>query len=506
MASGLERLTTILRSLLALAACAGVLSSPNAVVAAVSTLINNGPSTNRVDIVFLGDGYTEVDLALGLYDQHIQSYVGYMFGPAPLQFLNDPFDRYAKFFNVHKVDVVSAQSGADKPSQGVFVNTALDATYETSGVDRLLTINDFKADQTLSQNLAGTGLTADIRLAVVNDAKYGGAGGMWGVFAGGNASAQEIALHELGHSFSNLADEYADLSGPYSGIEPSEPNATKDPNGAKWSQWIGFDDPRGWNLDISSFQGAHRFPSGVYRPSSNSKMRTLGQPFDAVSREAIILDIYDSVQPLDGWLDNAATIVNAPLWVDLVDPLVQAVQWFVDGGLVPGATAAMFDPTAFGIDLGSHTVSARAYDTVLDHVGDGGMLDLVRKDLSRLEQSVTWSLTLTAPVPAPGDFNNDGFVDREDLLGWQEGYGVDGSAQRGDGDADGDADVDGADFLAWQQNVRPSLDAPLAGRVPEPGGAHVTIIAATLTAAWRAVRRSRISFLAKHFARRAAVV
>jgi hypothetical protein len=315
-------------------------------------------------------------------------------------------------------------------------------------------------------------------LTVVNSTKYGGSGGSWAVFAGGNSSAHEIALHELGHSFSHLADEYADLSGAYTGNEPSEPNATKSATGAKWSHWIGFDDPRGSNLDINVFQGAKRYPTGVYRPSLNSKMRTLGQPFDAVSRETFILDIYDFVKPLDGWLANSAPVTNGQFWVDAVDTVVQAVEWYVDGSLIAAATDEAFDTASLGLTPGDHTVRARVYDRVLDHVQDGGLLDLVRKDLSRLEQSVTWTLSIVAPLP--GDFNADGAVDDLDLAAWSTHYGQStASPAQGDGDADGD--VDGDDFLIWQRGVGVG-PAGNAQSIPEPGSLSLALLAVAYAA------------------------
>jgi hypothetical protein len=457
--------------LAALSACA-------AARAAVTTLVDNGPPSNRVDIVFVGDGYTQANLNAGVYNQHIQSYVNYMFGPGTA--LNDPFDRYASFFNVHKIDVASAQSGADKPAEGIFVNTALDATYGSSGIDRLLTINSFKANTLRNQNLAGTGITADMQLAVVNDTKYGGAGGSWAVFAGGNGSAQEIALHELGHSFANLADEYTDLAGSYVGPEPSEPNATKNPSGEKWSRWAGFDDPRGSNLDIGVFEGAMRYPTGAYRASFNSKMRSLGQPFDAISREAFILDIYDHVNPLDGWLDNSAPVVDSTLWVDLVDSAVQAVQWYVDDLPAPGAVGESFDAATFGFAPGQYQVRAEVRDRVVDHVGDGGLLDLVRQNLDLLQESVTWTLTLLPPIS--GDFNEDGLVDGADLDRWAPHFGLPADATVAEGDADGDHDVDGADFLVWQRELSAG---GAAGAIPEPAALATALVAAAGLAAGR---------------------
>ena len=453
--------------------------------AALTTLINNGLPSNRVDVVFVGDGYTQAQLNAGLYTQHVMSYANYMLSSG--NSLNDPLGRYAKFFNVHAIDVASQQSGADRPFDGVFVNTALDATFENTSDTRLLTISTSKANALRNSALAGTGITANMQLAVVNESKYGGSGGTWATYAGLNSSAREIALHELGHSFSGLADEYFS-PGVYTGGEPSEPNVTKNSTGAKWAHWAGFDDPRGSDLDIGSFEGGRYFATGIYRPSNDSKMRSLNEPFNAVSREAFILDIYDLVHPLDGWLSNSAAVNDDPLWIDLVDGAVQAVQWYVDGTLVPSATGEMFDAAEFGVVPGNHTVRARAYDRVLDHVGDGGMLDLVRKDLTHLEQSVTWTFSLTAPLP--GDFDGDRRVDGADLSTLTANFGLSPSAKLADGDADKDGDVDGSDFLVWQQNV---TDGPNGGglrAVPEPATCTAALLAAGCVAIHKRRRRS----------------
>ena len=82
-----------------------------------------------------------------------------------------------------------------------------------------------------------------MKLVTVNDTKYGGSGGSFAVYAGGNSSAPELAMHELGHSFSNLADEYEGNTGAYFGPEPAEVNVTKDAGGAKWSHWLGYEQP-----------------------------------------------------------------------------------------------------------------------------------------------------------------------------------------------------------------------------------------------------------------------
>ena len=439
--------------------------------AQLSTLVNHGPSGNRVDIVFLGDGYTQSDLNAGTYDSHVTGYLDSMFGNTGV--LADPFPRYENFFNAHAVEVVSNESGADKPSQNVFVDTALDGTYETSGIDRLLTVSNWKANAQRNAALAGTGITADMQLLTVNDAKYGGSGGTWAVFAGANIWGDDVALHEVAHSFSNLADEYVSYNSPYVGNEPTEVNVTKDATGAKWAHWLGFDDPRGSNLDIGVHEGGKYYETDIYRPSLDSRMHLINRAFDAVSREKLILDIYGQVDPVDTWRDNLLPVEDSELWVDVVDTDVIAVEWSVDGVVVAGATGETFEATDFGFGPGVYSVVARAYDRVLDHVQDGGLLDLVRRDFDQLQQEISWTLGVTAPIP--GDFSGNGFVGDEDLPIWQTGYGLSSGASPLSGDADADGDVDGSDFLAWQRNYAPRSTGTTA-IVPEPSGLLLGVV------------------------------
>jgi hypothetical protein len=292
--------------------------------------------------------------------------------------------------------VVSNQSGADIPP-GTYRDTALGASYYWDGVtERLLYVNESKANTALNNALSGAGFSAEMKLVTVNQTKYGGGGENWAVFAGGNSSASEVALHELGHSFGLLADEY-DYGGSttYTGPEPSEVNVTKNSNPltCKWSNWIGYVDPANPVMGaIGLYEGAKYSKYGLYRPSSNSKMRALSQPFNAVCREQLILRIYQYVNPLDNWLSNATPLTDPPnVWVDVVDPDVISLKWYVNGDPVSGATGESFDLEAFGFGKGSYQVKAHAYDNTI--------VDWVRRSQQDLAQDVTWSVTIT-PEPA----------------------------------------------------------------------------------------------------------
>ena len=352
------------------------------------TVVDNGPSANRVDLVVLGDGYTAAEIDT-TYAGHVAGLVDYMF--AQSQEPQEPFVLYRNFFNVHRVNVVSNESGADVPPEGIWRDTALDASYYWDSVtERLLYISSSKANAVLNTALAGAGFSAEIRVVTVNDSRYGGGGGTYAVYAGANGAATEVAMHEMGHSFGKLADEYAYTAATWTGGEYPKPNVTNSPAGSKWSQWLGYVDPANPGMGpIGAYEGAAYYTEGLYRPSENSKMRSLGRPFDAVGREQLILRMYDHVDPLDD--AYAGSLVDpGPLWVDAVDPAVIKVDWYVDSTPVALDGGETFSLQGHGYGPGTYAVEAQAYD------GTGW----VRLDPTGLTtQSVDWSITLT-PEPA----------------------------------------------------------------------------------------------------------
>ncbi|MBL0403126.1 hypothetical protein JKG68_04030 [Microvirga aerilata] len=337
-------------------------------------LQTTGSSSNRIDMVFMGDGYTasEIDTT---YSSQVQGFIEYMFNGS---ILSEPFGRYRNFFNIHSIDVVSNESGADDPASGTERDTALDAAY--SG--RALGVDLDKADQ-IAESVLPYGVTSEMRYILVNSAAYGGAGYDSGIYSAGNAQAYEIALHEIGHAFADLGDEYDyGIPGPYSGDEPHYVNVTADPTGAKWSRWLGYDQP-GIGV-IGAYEGAYYRAEDVYRPSLNSKMKSLEQPFVAVSREQFILKFYEFVDPLDGYTYTAPWFTHrnlADFYVDTIDPAIILVDWTVDGVTAVNA-GETFRITKDHYGFGEHTIQARAYDPT----------DWVRGDRSALEQTVTWTV------------------------------------------------------------------------------------------------------------------
>lgn len=355
------------------------------------TIIDNGPPANRIDLVCVGDGYVADEL--DLYATHVWGSLAGFFDQVP-------FSTYATLFNVHRVDVVSNESGVDNdPVQGIDRDTALDMAFWCAGIERLLCVDVNKA---YSHALNAPDL--DQVFAIANATMYGGAGytdSELATFAGGNEAAIELALHELGHSLGDLADEYHYSDGAaYVGPEPSERNVsihdagTMDLLGAKWANWLG-DPGSGQGGPVDTFEGAYYHQYGVYRPTANSKMRALGQPFNLPSVEALILEFYRIVDPLDGHTPaDEALVGNELVWVDPVDPAHHAlsVQWLLDGAPLAGATADTLDLAAHAIEPGAHTLAAVVTDDT----------DLVRDEVARAElmtRTVTWSLNVPTTTP-----------------------------------------------------------------------------------------------------------
>lgn len=286
-------------------------------VSGLHKIVDHGPNSQRYNIVILGDGYRAPELAQ--YASDVQTFIN-IFGATV------PFERLWSGINIHRVDVVSTNSGADDPGtcgdgsvgSGVKRKTYFDATFCGDGnIRRLLTCNSATAKTTAQAQVPEVHMT----IVIVNTGEYGGSGGQIATFST-NASAADIGLHEMGHTAFGLADEYASYQGcdtgetghdHYHGGEPSEPNVTKNAyvNTIKWRSVLtnpadGLPTTSNANCSecdpqpnpqsddyVGAYEGARYFHCGCYRPSFNCRMRELNQAFCAVCQKAIS----DTLQP-----------------------------------------------------------------------------------------------------------------------------------------------------------------------------------------------------------------
>ena len=336
-----------------------------------TTIRNNGDPANRVDIVILGDGYTAGEL--GQYVADVENFVDGLFA-------QEPFQEYRRHFNVHRVDVISNQSGADHPERSppLFRDTALDATYNCFGIQRLICVDTSKVFDVLVRSIAPE--RRDVILVLVNDPEYGGSGGAVAV-ASTNTQVVELVLHELGHSFGLLADEYeTDPQLCSNSVEPAEANVTKqtNPTSIKWN--VGGGPPTGWiNFTtpipttnpapgiVGLYHGARYCTSGLYRPTFNSKMRNLNRPFEQVNSEQLVKRIYNWVSPIDSSEPLAATIIlpsgaSQEFSVQTPSPLTGTfeISWKVDGQTV--RTGARYLYSSAGMSSGSQSLEVIVQD------------------------------------------------------------------------------------------------------------------------------------------------
>jgi hypothetical protein len=361
---------------------------------AYTAMVVNGPSSNRIDLVFVGDGYQSAQLP---------AFASHASGGLAALFATEPFHAYQTFFNAYRVDVVSTDAGVDHdPTAGILRSTALDMGFWCGGIERLLCVNTTRA-WTYAQGAPAV----DHVLAVANSTKYGGAGysgSDLATYSGGNGAAAEVAIHEMGHSIGNLADEYDYADGAtYSGGETAERNSSiRDASematlGTKWASWLG--DPQvEFDGSVSCFQGAAYHQFGLYRPTVVSKMRALGRPFNLPSVEGLLIEFYRIVNPIDA-ATPAGTVLGpgATAFVDPVDPLGQPlrVRWLLDGELVvEGPTTLVVD--SIGVTPGMHTLTVQVTDTT----------HWVRDEAARaslMTKSRSWTLNGPPPSTAVGD-------------------------------------------------------------------------------------------------------
>lgn len=335
-------------------------------------VLDSGIGENRVNFVILGDGYTADELD-DVYVSHVNRMLAEMYGEE----LGLPHYLYPSFFNICRIDVVSNESGVDIPDEGVEVDTAMDGWGSDDTRLGLIDLDKFQAE--LDDAMSTANIEPDWAAVTLNTDRWFNSGGYPMIWSGGT-SPVDVALHEGGHTFHGLADEYGGDPGPYTGGEPAEPNVTADSAGTKWSEWLGYDqDQIG---EIGTYEGGRYYDTGIWRPSGNSKMNLVPARHNAPSVQKVILDIYTLVRPIDDFAPKTSGDLPPALGLRIVDEDMLEVDWEVDGELVLEGAGPRIWTDELELSPGSHEVAARVYDPT----------PWVRSDHSSLEQRVVWQV------------------------------------------------------------------------------------------------------------------
>ena len=300
----------------------------------------SGDTASKVDLLILGDGYTAAELKKFERDARRLT---------DILFATSPFKERRADFNVWALCPQSAESGISRPSTGVHRSSPLGATYDAFGSERYVLTFDNRAFRQ-----AASFAPYEFVEILVNNKTYGGGGifGLYATVAADSLWSPYVFIHEFGHHFAGLADEYYTSSVAYAQsserVEPWEPNATAllDPDNLKWKELVtpGTPIPTPWNKEafetysrelqnrrrqiraarrpeaemdalfteekehesralaaekyagkVGAFEGAIYEARGYYRPQVDCIMFTRNEvPFCAVCRRAIeqVIDLY----------------------------------------------------------------------------------------------------------------------------------------------------------------------------------------------------------------------
>ena len=374
-----------------------IISSLTGEVFPVNEIMINGDRDSRINIVFLGDGYTQEQM--GLFINDVNEVKNELFNQLPYQ-------NYNNFFNIYAIEVPSNESGTDHPGTApdcgneinnvFFADTYFDCAFDQYNIHRLVVIQNYSAAyDVLADNLPEW----DIVFVMVNHTMYGGSGGTFATFTRHSAS-DEIAIHEIGHTFPGLADEY------WAGFQYANENANMsqeaNPDLVRWNSWM-------YNNGIGIYD--YEAPGNDWhRPHQNCKMRYLGSPFCSVCIEQTILSIYNlvniniSFEPSETTL--SINLSSPPIYFSteniLPEPNTLEFVWYINDLAVNSDQEYYFIPQNYNI--GSYELKVEIIDNT----------DMVRNDPNYFMQNeITWMIEITGTI---GDVNSDYEINILDIV------------------------------------------------------------------------------------------
>jgi len=225
----------------------------------------NGPPAEKVDLVLIGDGYTAAEMEKWHSDARRLT--------AAL-FAASPFKERQADFNVWAIDIAADESGVSRPSEKLYRRSPVRAAYDAFGSERYVLTFD---NQRLRE-IASAAPYEFIEI-VANGRKYGGGGihNLYATVASDNAWTPYVFVHEFGHHFAGLADEYYTSDVAYQSsaarVEPWEPNVTASLESPKWNDLIRRETARPTDWPKADFEA---FQKGIQ--ARRKQIRAEGKP------------------------------------------------------------------------------------------------------------------------------------------------------------------------------------------------------------------------------------
>lgn len=258
-------------------------------------LLKSGNTDKCIDVVILAEGYTPEEMNTFYQDAEIA---------CESLFSHEPFKSMKDRFNIVAVASPSDDSGVSVPRLGEWKYTAFNSHFSTFYSDRYLTTRRVKS---IHDALAGIPYEHIIILA--NTEEYGG-GGIYNSYTLTTAHHpmfRPVVVHEFGHSFGGLADEYFYdddvMTDTYPlNVEPWEQNiSTRIDFASKWEDMLAKDTPiptpasEQAKYPVGVYEGGGYSAKGIFRPADNCRMRTNEHPtFCPVCQRALqrLIDFY----------------------------------------------------------------------------------------------------------------------------------------------------------------------------------------------------------------------
>jgi hypothetical protein len=267
--------------------------------AEVIELLVSGDPAVKVDLVILGDGYASSERAK--FGGDCAHFMETFFGVEPFRSRRDRF-------NVHAVFVPSGESGIDEPRKGIYRDTAFGMMFDMFELPRYC-----MSRAVWAMHDAASAVAHDAILLMANSSRYGGGAiyNHYTVFVSDNEYDDYLPVHEFGHGFGGLGDEYYSSAVAYNefypvGVEPWEPNITAllEGDDLKWKRFVEDGTPiptREDDLDhggrIGAFEGAGYAAKGLFRPARDCKMFSKGNRAFCKVCEQGLIDVIDYYSP-----------------------------------------------------------------------------------------------------------------------------------------------------------------------------------------------------------------